>query len=251
MSTLAAPLNLPAGLPEEVATVLRDFCGAARDAFGDHLKSLVLFGSAAEGRMRATSDVNLLVVLAAFDRGRVDRIRDPARVAYAAVRLRPMFVLAGELPLAAEAFAVKFHDILTRRVVLVGEDPFAGLEIPRAMILHRLRQVLLNTTIRLRAVYALESLREEQLAREIAEAAAPLRASAAAILDLEGRSAPSPRAALETIAAELPGDWKDVLDGISDAREDGRLPPGLGPPLLLRLIELATALRARVEGRVA
>jgi|SRR5579862_1944400 len=249
--TESAPLAPLAGLPEEVAAVLADFCNAARDAFGDRLESLVLFGSAAERRMRATSDVNVLIVLTAFDRDRVDRLRDPARLAYAAVRLQPMFVLASELSLASEAFAVKFHDILTRRVVIAGKDPFAGLTIPRAMILHRLRQVLLNTTIRLRAVYALESLREEQLAREIAEAASPLRASASAILDLEGRPAASPRVALETIAAELGSQWKAVLEGITDAREDGRLPAGIGPSLLLQLIDLAIALRGRVDRAAA
>ncbi len=39
---------------------------AARRAFGDDLRSIVLFGSAAEGRLRATSDVNLMLVLRRF-----------------------------------------------------------------------------------------------------------------------------------------------------------------------------------------
>jgi predicted nucleotidyltransferase len=42
-----------------------EFVAAARDAFGDQLVSVVLYGSAAEGALRATSDVNVLVVLRA------------------------------------------------------------------------------------------------------------------------------------------------------------------------------------------
>ena len=45
-------------LPDVVARVLDDFVAAAREAFGDDLVSIVLFGSAAEGALRATSDVS-------------------------------------------------------------------------------------------------------------------------------------------------------------------------------------------------
>ena len=43
-------------LPEDVASVLADVVGAARDAFADDLVSVVLYGSAAEGALRPTSD---------------------------------------------------------------------------------------------------------------------------------------------------------------------------------------------------
>jgi hypothetical protein len=47
-----------ANLPPRVQEVLRDFVEAARGAFGPDLRAVVLYGSAAEGRLRATSDVN-------------------------------------------------------------------------------------------------------------------------------------------------------------------------------------------------
>lgn len=252
MNTIALPIALPHDTPEDVAQSLRSFCAALVAAFGPHLRSIVLFGSAAEGRMRATSDVNVLVVLDQFDRKLADPMREEARLARATVRLQPMFLLADEIALAADAFAVKFEDILSRRFILAGEDPFAGLTIARDRILYRLRQVLLDTTIRLRATYVLTSLREEQLAREVADAAAPLRSSALSIRVLEGHPAVSPKAALEAIAAELPGGpWNDVLAGFSDAREDGALAPGAAPDLLMRIIALSAALRERVDRMAA
>ena len=248
-------LQLPASLPPEVALALRDFCTHSQQGFGDHLISLVLFGSAAEGRMRATSDVNLLVVLREFDATRVDAIRESVRTAWAAVQLRPMFVLESELPAAAGAFAVKFSDILGRRQVLFGSDPFATITIPRAMIIHRLRQVLLNTTLRMRTTYALVSLREEQLAAEIADASAPLRSSAQALLALEGHPAASPKEALAMLCASLPApagaNWTELLNQISIARENAVLPPGIAPAAMLRLIDLARAISRRVDSLAA
>ena len=55
------------GLPAHVASVLSDFAAQARDVLAGDLVSVVLFGSAAEGRLRATSDVNLILVLRSFD----------------------------------------------------------------------------------------------------------------------------------------------------------------------------------------
>ena len=45
-------------------------------AFGDELVSALLFGSAAEGRLRSLSDVNLLLLLKSFDKNRADLVRE-------------------------------------------------------------------------------------------------------------------------------------------------------------------------------
>jgi predicted nucleotidyltransferase len=47
-------------LPDNVQRCLTDFINTAKEACGENLVSIVLFGSAAEGRLRPTSDVNLM-----------------------------------------------------------------------------------------------------------------------------------------------------------------------------------------------
>jgi predicted nucleotidyltransferase len=236
-------------LPAEVIRVLEDFVGRAREAFGPDLDAVVLYGSAAEGALRATSDVNVILVLAAFDRAKADRLRDPLLLAHAAVRLSAMFLLRDEVGAATQAFAQKFADVLRRRRVLHGTDPFAGLAIPRAALLARLGQVLLNLTLRLRATYVERGGHEEQLAVVVAEAAAPLRTCAAGILDLEGTPASSPKEALRALAARLGGaGWELVLARLSEARERRLLPPGVAGDTLVRLIELTRRMRAHVFG---
>lgn len=241
-------------LPANISRALTSFVKAASQAFGDDLRAVVLYGSAAEGKLRVTSDVNVLVVLSAFEQGKADQLREPLRLAHAAVRLTAMFLLESEVSPAAEAFAVKFADIARRRRVLYGSDPFAGLTISRRAEIIRLKQTLLNLTLRLREAYVSRSLREEQLIVVIADAAGPLRSCAAALLELEGSSADSPKAALERVAASLSQavtehevGWAEALSRVSEARREGMLPSGVAGPTLFGLIELARAMQSRAS----
>ncbi len=235
-------------LPPAARRVLDDFLEAAVQAFGSSLGSVVLFGSAAEGRLRPTSDVNVMLVLACFEQSAADRIREAARVSQAAIQLRPMFLLKSELAAAAGAFALKFSDVLHRHRVLYGDDPFASVSISRQDRLAQLQQQLLNLTLRLRASYVARSLRPEQLVEVIADTAGPLRSCAAALLELEGQPAESPKQALERVAAALsePG-WQDLLALVSRSRETRSVPAGAAGPALFRLMDLASRMRARAE----
>jgi predicted nucleotidyltransferase len=245
MSTAPAPAV--GDLPAPVARGLEDFVQEARTALGDTLQSIVLFGSAAENRMRATSDVNVVVVLSAFDHARVTALRPALERAHAAIRLEILWLLATEVTAAAEAFAVKFTDIARRHRTLHGPDPFAGLTVSRQATIARLRQVVLNQLLRLRATYAADGPREERLALRIADAAAPLRVSAAEILELEGGPALAPRDALAKITEGWSAPSRDaVLAAISEAREKRHLEPGAAGPVLLGLVDLADYLHRRV-----
>jgi predicted nucleotidyltransferase len=241
----AAP-EAVADLPATVGRVQNDVVQDARADLGDALHSIVLFGSAAENRIRPTSDVNVAVVLTAFDRTGIERLRPALERAHAAIRLDVLWLLEAEVAAAAEAFAVKFGDIVRRHRVLHGPDPFAGLAISRQATIARLRQVLLNQLLRLRASYATDGGREERLALRIADAAGPLRVTAAEILELEGGPALAPRDAL----ARLVEDWTApdraaVLAAMSAARETRHLEPGRAADLLLRVVELASFLHKR------
>lgn len=232
-------------VPETVKAVVDDLVAAAPAAFGADLRSIVLYGSAAEGRLRATSDVNLLFVLASFDR-RVDAFREPLRFARAAANLNAMFVLESELAEASVAFAEKFADIAHRHVVLYGDDVVARLAIPRDARVRRLQQVTLNLVLRLREQYVLRSLREEQCALAVADATAPLRIAAATILELEGRGTHAPKEALALVVDDLGDDvFRALLPHLSEAREQRVLPPGEAAQLFFVTIGLARALHDR------
>jgi predicted nucleotidyltransferase len=213
--------------------VLERFVAEAKSAFGDDLRSVVLYGSAAEDALRPTSDVNVIVVTREFDPEKAEKLRGALGIAAAAIRLRAMFLDEAEVSDAAAAFAVKFDDVVRRHKVVFGTDPFAGLHVPRAAAIARLRQVCLNLLLRLRNAWVLEGEPEETLAAVAADAAGPLRACAAEVLALEGRPAASPREALKVVAG-------DALEALSAVREGTALPPGE-----TRALVLAEALRER------
>ena len=235
-------------LPPQVEQSINTFVDAAKTAFGSDLVSIIMYGSAAEGRLRATSDVNTLLVLKRFEQAHADAMREPLRLAHATIQMNTMFLLETELPTAMEAFAVKFADIAARHRVLFGTDPFAAVEPSRDALVRRLKQVLMNLQLRLRERYVLLSLREEQLALVIAEAAGPLRSSAASLLHLEGQAVLAPKEALEKVVTEMAdANFASVLLQMSTAREDRQLEPGQASPTLMGLIEVTRRLRERAE----
>lgn len=236
-------------LPPNVGRGLTGFVEQARSAFADDLRAVVLYGSGAEGKLRATSDVNLLLVLSAFDQKKADQLREPLRLAQAAIRLTAMFLLESELRPAMEAFAVKFADIMRRRRVLYGDDPFAGATVSRSDSIVRLKQTLLNLTLRLREAYIARGLREEQLVAMIADLAGPLRSCAATLLELEGTPVESPKEALQQVAASLPDSAErlEEISRITEAREERTLAPGVAAPTLFHLIDLARSMWARAD----
>jgi predicted nucleotidyltransferase len=245
MST-SKPLADPQ-LPPEVKSSLGSFLEAARNSFGDQLRSITLFGSAAEGKLHPTSDVNLIVVLSEFEQVRADQLREPLRVAQAAIQLRPMFVLQSELSIAIRSFAPKFADILRRRVILYGEDTFANILVPREAEIRQLQQQLLNVTLRLRAAYVGRSLREEQLANFIANLIGPIRSAAAALLELEGRPASSPQQAFERLGRELHSvAWDESLALLATIQEAKLAPAGATTQVAFHLLEFVRLVAARV-----
>jgi predicted nucleotidyltransferase len=224
---------------EQSSARVDEFVARAHAVLGDQLYSAVLFGSAAEDRLRPVSDVNLLLVLREWQRCELDRLRDPLRTMRAAIALQVMFVLEAELPQVVEAFAVKFADIAARHRVLHGVELGARLEPSATALRTRTRQELLNLALRLRERYLSLSLRDEQSQRALAQSAGALRACASAVWVLRGSPAPSGRVALETLATELGPAYSEAVAQLSSAREQRAPAVEAASEALLALAELA------------
>lgn len=203
-----------------VKRALADFVAAQQAAFGTALHSITLFGSAAEGRMRPHSDVNLMTVLTAVDRDALARLSADYRAAHAAARVACMFIRLDEIPAAYRSFAVKFEDIANRRRILVGADPFAGIAMSADDMRRRVREDLLNLALRLRERRAFYSATPEQFEAMIFEASAAVRVAAAAILWLEGSQRLAPREALEELVKSGKPEWSETAKTISAVRQN-------------------------------
>ena len=230
-------------LPANIAGPLLDFTQEALATFSDSLLSLVLYGSAAEGRLRTTSNVNVVFVLKEFKAAQAKSLRDPLRTAHAIIRIEPMFLLSEEVQVFLNTSALKSTDILRTRSILFGSDPFLGLRLSPEIILSQVDQALFQIRLRLRNHFISKGRREEQLALTLAEITSPLRSIAAALLELEGRAFESRKAALEQLSSELGlENPQSLLSGMSEARDRMFLAPGLAEAAILRSMALCDLL---------
>lgn len=235
-------------LPAYVQQGLKTLVEAFRDAFQSQLKAVILFGSAAEGRLRATSDVNLLVVAESFDINKLNPLRQTLRMAHTSIRSNVMFLDESEVESAADAFAVKFSDIHHRHRLLYGEDVIAALVVPDDVKISRLQQVVLNLMMRLREQYALLSIYPDQLVSVIAEATGPLRSYASILLDLEKKKYSTSKEALQLFSARVPGDrWPQILSLMSHAREEKAISAEEASDAMLGMLQLLEAMKKRIQ----
>jgi predicted nucleotidyltransferase len=234
---------LLADLPSPAARVLEELVTALVATAGSQLDSVILFGSGAEGRLRSTSDLNLLVVADGLTLEKLDAIRGAFLTGRAAAGLTVMFVEKAELPRAVDSFAVKFTDIKARHRVLYGSSPLESVEITREATVRRVRQVLLNLTLRLREQYVIDGEHEERLASIVADVTGPIRAGAATLIALEDGRSLAPKAALEEILAGA--GWDECLAGISAVHRGEHLAPGATRRLYGEVLRLLVALDER------
>jgi predicted nucleotidyltransferase len=235
-----------APLPPRVDRLLNDFVESAKKSFAERLSSIVLFGTAAEGRLRATSDVNVIVVLTAFKPDEVTLIAPTLRLARAIVRLDVMYLMVDEIPAVVECFAQKFGDIARRHRVLHGPDPFANLAPSRAAEIYRLRQVVLGLQLHMRQGFAERAGQEDQVARLLADSAGPMRSCAATVMRLENQGSLSPKEALERLADSLnKRELSEAVSDMSNVREQRAAPSGNIQVSFFHALELVEKIRDR------
>lgn len=129
--------------PEAVAAALRE-------ALGENLRSVSLYGSAVRGdAIEGVSDLNLLIVLKVSDAAAHEAI---ARVLGSDPNIEPFILGAVGFERSVRAFAAKFASIKRWHRVLHGEDVLANVTIPESLERFLCEQALRN--LRLRAAHS-------------------------------------------------------------------------------------------------
>jgi predicted nucleotidyltransferase len=102
------------------------FTEELKKTFGDSLRSVVLFGSAASGdHHKDYSDFNLLVVLERLDMAACKAAAKPTRAWTKAGSPPPLIFTDEELRRSGDVFPIELLDMQDHRRVLYGEDPLA------------------------------------------------------------------------------------------------------------------------------
>jgi hypothetical protein len=178
----------------------------------EDVRGLVLYGSLARGEYRGeASDVNLAVSLGRGDADTLRALHEPLRVAWRAVRVEPFVVRAAEVARLAEVFPIKILDIYQHRVVLSGEDPFAGVVVERSALRKRTEQELRNHLLRLRRHYVFSGDSPAALAKAVYRSTTALRYELGALLYLRGELVALSVPSVLPVAARVLGLDADTL----------------------------------------
>jgi nucleotidyltransferase-like protein len=204
-------------VPEEK---LRDFVSRMRDAAGENLQSVILYGSAASGRYHADfSDLNLLCVLRDTLYSALSALAPVAKWWTSQKQPLPLLMSRAELEATTDVFTIELMDMQQHHRVLFGEDVLAGLEIPqrlhRVQVEYELREKLI--LLRQRALLAAEKDRQlwELLVHSAPSFATLFRHALIAL----GQYAPEDkRAAVSSLSELVPFDPRAVHQ-VLDVRE--------------------------------
>ena len=134
--------------------VLRRLIDDLDRALGPRLRSVVLYGSAAGGDFdERTSDLNLLLVLQDLEPETLERLAPAIRRWRKGGRVPPRLFTRETIADSADVFPIELLDLTSRRVVLHGDDPLAGLLIGREHLRLQCERELREKLMRLREGY--------------------------------------------------------------------------------------------------
>jgi hypothetical protein len=146
-----------------------------KSLLGDELSAAVLYGRAAEDVAADGGDVNVLVVMKRVELASLARLDAAVRRARKR-NVLPVFWSEEELRGSADVFPVEFLDILKRRKVLYGPDPFEGLSVDTRNLRHQVEFEFRSKLLRLRAEWPEARGSTARLAELLGRAAASFRA---------------------------------------------------------------------------
>jgi hypothetical protein len=122
-----------------------------RKAFGDGLRAVVLYGSAAAGEHIAKrSDYNVLVLVDSIDLELLDREAAITRAWAEAGNPPPLTLTEREWRGSSDIFPMEYADILRHHKVLHGSAPFDGISVRRADLRLQLEQQTMGKLLQLR-----------------------------------------------------------------------------------------------------
>lgn len=120
-----------------------------RAAFGDGLRSVVLYGSAASGEPVAQNQ-NVLVLVDTLDVVRLEAVAATVRAWSDAGNPPPFTLTLEEWRRSADIFPIEYSDILERHRVVHGEEPFDGIRIDPADLRWQLELEAMGKLLHLR-----------------------------------------------------------------------------------------------------
>jgi hypothetical protein len=142
---------------------LQDLTEALKTTLGDHLTSVILFGSFAGTDFHPDhSDVNVLV-MADQSFSMLEKMGPVLKAWAKKGHVLPVLVERRELPSFARAFPIEFLDMQSQHRVLFGDDPLSTLKVDVSLLRAQAEHELALNHLKLRQAFALAGNDEKKI----------------------------------------------------------------------------------------
>src|SRR5437588_5560479 len=193
-----------------------------RDAHGDNLASIVLYGSVAAGdHVAEHSDHNLLFALNRIALEDLRLSQNALRDWLKSGQPPPVYFTVEELSRAADVFPIEFLQMEKARKILYGRDPFEFVEISQANLRRQTEYELRTKLIQLRRLYIPASTSVEKLCALMSDSLASFAALFRAVLILHGQEPPVSKADSVRATARLLGLNESSFEQLLELRSKG------------------------------
>lgn len=173
------------------------------EVYGEDLRSVVLYGSAARGQFReGVSDLNVLALLRSSDAATIRRGSAVARKWVQEGNPPPLLLAEDEMRRSVDVFPIEYADIRDAHVVLHGADAFADLEIRDEHLRLQCERELKGKQIQLRERYLLAAEEPAELGELLTRSISTFLVLFRTVLRLSGDAVPTdPEAVVGAVAA--------------------------------------------------
>lgn len=197
-----------------------EFVSRLRQVAGENLRSVIVYGSAADGEFHPQfSDVNLLCILGDVSFSTLSAVAPAVEWWRRQKQPAPLLLTREELERSADVFAIEMLDMQRQHRVVFGDDVLSGLNIPmqlhRAQVEYELREKLI---VLRESLLSAAGHKERMWTLLLGSVSAFVTLFRHALIAL-GQSAPdSKREAVRALAASIPFDASAFLQ-VLDVRE--------------------------------
>jgi hypothetical protein len=139
----------------EISTIVNDvkesFVPVVQELFGDDLKAVILYGSAAKGTYVAgVSDVNLLLLTGTTHPEQIMQLGNRAKKQIKKHRISLQFLTTTEFANSADVFPMEYLDIQNSHQLIWGQDAVMDIEISPVNLRHQAEERLRGSVHALR-----------------------------------------------------------------------------------------------------
>jgi hypothetical protein len=211
-----------------MAMTLDELVGQLKNAYGQTLRSVVLYGSAVAGEHIAKkSDYNVLVVLDAVPLDRLAAVGAVLKAWGDSGNPAPMMFTGAEWKSSADIFPMEYADILERHQVLYGSDPCDGITVARSDLRLQVEQQALGKLLHLRRGAMAAGVDEKAQLALLAASLSALMVVFRGVSRLHGEVPPQDYAELSRgVAAKAGFDATPFKRVIKHVRGEQKLPRG-------------------------